>query len=109
MEYLTKIARKTNFTILYLPVTTIRLLKAVDLNSKIDYKQRESINIQTIGSMGEMLAPAIEKWYSNRFTEVPTPVVNTYFQTETGGVLCAKRWNSTPGINEGEIGHIHGI
>ena len=56
--------------------------------------------------MVEMLAPVIERWYRQRFTNTPIPVVNTYFRTETGGILCAKRWNDKPRIVEGEIGQI---
>ena len=106
MEYLTEVALKTKLTILYLPVTTIRLLKAVDLSTKIKPNQKDLIHIKALGSMGEMLAPAIEDWFSKRFSDTPLPIVNTYFQTETGGILCAKRWNDEPGIFEGEIGKI---
>ena len=106
IEYLLEIAKNTNLTILYLPVTTIRLLKAIDFSANKKSNQIELLSVKTVGSMGEMLAPVIERWYRQRFTNTSIPVVNTYFQTETGGILCAKRWNDKPGIVEGEIGQI---
>ena len=50
------------------------------------------------------MAPSTEGWFSDFFSGGRLPVVNTYFQTETGGILCAKRLNQSPGISEGEIG-----
>ena len=52
MEYLTEVALKTKLTILYLPVTTIRLLKAVDLSTKIKPNQKDLIHIKALGFNG---------------------------------------------------------
>ena len=106
VDRLTRIASETELTILYLPVTTIRLLKAVASASTQNTFDTSKLKIESIGSMGEMLAPTIENWYSKYFSKDTIPVVNTYFQTETGGILCAKRWDSEPGITEGQIGEI---
>jgi acyl-coenzyme A synthetase/AMP-(fatty) acid ligase len=39
--------------------------------------------------MGEPLAPSVAKWFSSKFLNKNKAVVNTYFQTETGGIICS--------------------
>lgn len=90
-------------TILYLPVTTVRILRSI---SAMESPPDLGLPLTAIGSMGEMLAPSTEQWFSDFFSGGRLPVVNTYFQTETGGILCAKQFNDSPGIREGEIGPI---
>ena len=54
--------------------------------------------------MGEPLAPVIKRWYANYFLKGENkPVVNTYFQTETGGILAAQRVGSNLGLSSGAI------
>lgn len=73
---------KTN--ILYLPVTLIRLLKSLYKKPALNCK-----NITALGSMGEPLAPDVGKWFSKYFSNKNLSIVNTYFQTETGGIICS--------------------
>jgi len=101
-KYLEDCIEKCNPSILYLPVTTVRLLKAAYLNRK----KRAFKCIKSLGTMGEMLAPSIENWFGSQFSKIRLPIVNTYFQTETGGILCAKTYKSNPGIKSGEIGFL---
>jgi acetyl-CoA synthetase len=75
-------------SIIYLPVTIIRLIKSFNKNLKINKKY-----IRTLGSMGEPLAPSVGKWFANNFLKKNSPIVNTYFQTETGGIICSPRYN----------------
>lgn len=81
---LVKILKLLKVTILYLPVTILRLIKAYGFNDKINIK-----SLKTIGSMGEPLAPNVAKWFSNKFMNKNVNIVNTYFQTETGGIICS--------------------
>ncbi len=101
-KYLEDCIEKCLPSILYLPVTTVRLLKAAYLNRK----KRVFKSIKSLGTMGEMLAPSIDSWFSSQFSKIDLPIVNTYFQTETGGILCAKNYKSNPGIKPGEIGYL---
>ncbi len=75
--------------ILYLPVTIIRILKSI-------YKNKKFIknNLISIGSMGEPLAKDVAKWFSYSFSNSNLPIVNTYFQTETGGIISSPKYNS---------------
>ena len=43
--------------------------------------------------MGEPLAPSVGKWYA-KFFKINKPIVNTYFQTETGAIITAPKYNS---------------
>lgn len=98
-KFLEKILKELKVSILYLPVTLIRLLKSVSQTKKI-----KSNHLITIGSMGEPLAPNVGNWYAN-FFKLRKPVVNTYFQTETGGIVTAPKYNSNLEINpHGSVG-----
>ena len=80
-----KIIYDLNTTILYLPVTLIRMLKSIN----IDNRPFNNHSIKTLGSMGESLAEDIAMWYSNFFSQKNKSIINTYFQTETGGIVAS--------------------
>ena len=87
-------------SIIYLPVTLIRLIKSFNKNLKLKKKY-----INAIGSMGEPLAPSVAKWYAKNFAKYNTAIVNTYFQTETGGIICSPTYNqSTKNVPHGSVG-----
>ena len=91
---------KLRVSIIYLPVTLIRLIKSLNKNFKINKKF-----IKTLGSMGEPLAPSVARWYSTKFSNKNKPVINTYFQTETGGIICSPRYNqNTTQVPHGSVG-----
>ena len=84
-------------TVLYLPVTLIRLMKSIFPKNKIVTKK-----LKTLGSMGEPLAPKVGTWFANKFTNKNKAIVNTYFQTETGGII------SSPSFRDNIIKSPHG-
>lgn len=87
-------------SIIYLPVTLIRLIKSLNKNLNIKKKY-----INAIGSMGEPLAPSVAKWFAKNFAKKDTGIVNTYFQTETGGIICSPRFDeNTKKIPHGSVG-----
>ena len=81
---------KLKVSIIYLPVTLIRLMKSIYVNFKINTK-----DLKTLGSMGEPLAPSVAKWYSNFFSLGKKSIINTYFQTETGGIVSSPNFKET--------------
>ena len=89
-ELLMKKILKLGVNVLYLPVTLIRIIKSVYEKKKIKYK-----TLRTLGSMGEPLAEEVGKWYANKFSLQNKAIVNTYFQTETGGIICSPRYSET--------------
>ena len=76
----------------YTSVTQLRLIKSVIKDGKkiSDYTKKD-INLERIGSCGEPLAHSVGEWAYNFFAPKRFSIVNTYFQTETGGVLVAPR------------------
>ena len=88
---------KLKVNVLYLPVTLIRLMKSIYGDLKINNKY-----ICTLGSMGEPLAPSVANWYSKFFKLSKKAIINTYFQTETGGII------SSPSFKEGIRDAPHG-
>ncbi len=80
---------KLKISILYLPVTLIRMMKKIFKN---DHKYK---SITSLGSMGEPLAPAVGDWFSNCFSNGKKAIVNAYYQTETGAIICSPKFNET--------------
>ena len=87
--FLEKIIKKFKVSILYLPVTLIRLIKSITPENKKIYNH----NIKALGSMGEPLAGSVADWFSKLFFIKSKPIVNTYFQTETGGIIASPKYN----------------
>lgn len=75
-------------TILYLPVTLIKIMRQIYNKDKFQTKK-----LITLGSMGEPLAPDVGKWFANSFGKKNQAIVNTYFQTETGGIISSHSYN----------------
>ena len=75
-------------SIFYIPVTLIRLMKS--FYKKLNLKKK---HINCIGSMGEPLAPSVGSWFAQNFKNRSSSIVNTYFQTETGGIICSPKFN----------------
>ena len=49
--------------------------------------------LKTLGSMGEPLSSAVASWFSKAYSFKSLQIVNTYFQTETGGIICSPKYN----------------
>ena len=98
--FLEKIIKKFNISILYLPVTLIRLLKSIIPKEKKIFNHK----IKALGSMGEPLAGSVANWFSNLFFKKDKSIVNTYFQTETGGIIASPRYNENNNKSYGTVG-----
>ncbi len=94
-----KILLKLKPTVIYLPVTLIRILRS------LKSKKILSRSVKSLGSMGEPLAPEVAKWYSKNFNLTNKPIINTYFQTETGGIISSPKYNeSVSRVKFGTVG-----
>ncbi len=84
----------------YTSVTLIRLIKTLTPsgNTINDYFQKKYTNfrLERIGSCGEPLANSVGDWAIKFFMPLRKSIVNTYFQTETGGILVAPRDEDNP-------------
>ena len=55
--------------------------------------------------MGEPLAPSIGKWFEKTFLQKGEAIINTYFQTETGGIICSPKYSNKCSKNpHGSVG-----
>lgn len=99
--FLEAIINENKLSILYLPVTLIRILKSIIGKKKISLRHK----ISALGSMGEPLAKDVAKWYSDKFSDCKLSIINTYFQTETCGIISSPKYNSKPPKNyHGTVG-----
>ena len=53
-------------------------------------------SIQVLGSVGEPINPEAWMWYRNKIGRGACPIVDTYWQTETGGIIITPLPGATP-------------
>lgn len=75
---------KHNVNVLYIAPTAIRTLMA-SADEAVAGSTRESLRI--LGTVGEPINPEVWRWYHTMFGGGRCPVVDTWWQTETGGQM----------------------
>ena len=86
-----QIIEKHKVTIFYTAPTAIRMFKK--LNDKIAKKYKFK-SLRLLGSVGEPIDESSWLWYFKNIGKERCPIVDTWWQTETGGILIT----SLPGI-----------
>lgn len=81
---MSQVVDKHQVSILYTAPTAIRALMAKG-NEAITNTQRDSLKL--MGSVGEPINPEAWQWYYDTIGNSKTPIVDTWWQTETGGIL----------------------
>ncbi|MCJ8303822.1 AMP-binding protein, partial [Shewanella sp.] len=81
-----EIIDKHQVNILYTAPTAIRLLMAQG-EKAIQTSKRDSLRL--LGSVGEPINPEAWNWYYHQFGQAKCPIVDTWWQTETGGILIS--------------------
>ncbi|MEY3808364.1 MAG: acetyl-coenzyme synthetase [Pseudomonadota bacterium] len=84
---------KHQVTIFYTAPTAIRALMAQG-NEFVTRSSRRSLRI--LGSVGEPINPEAWEWYYHMVGDSRCPVVDTWWQTETGGILITPLPGATP-------------
>jgi acetyl-CoA synthetase len=79
-----EIVDKYNVTVLYTAPTLIRALMARS-DEATGTSQRSSLRL--MGSVGEPINPEAWQWYFQEIGLSQAPIVDTWWQTETGGVM----------------------
>lgn len=79
-----EIVDKHAVNILYTAPTAIRALMAKG-TAAADSSQRSSL--RTLGSVGEPINPEAWEWYYRTMGDSRCPIVDTWWQTETGGIM----------------------
>ena len=81
-----QVVDKHNVSIFYTAPTAIRAL----MREGEEYVRRTSRrSLRILGSVGEPINPEAWLWYYDHVGEQRCPVVDTWWQTETGGILIA--------------------
>jgi acetyl-CoA synthetase len=87
------IVDKWNVNILYTAPTAIRAL----MGAGNDFvKQTSRASLRLLGSVGEPINPEAWTWYHEVVGDKCCPIVDTWWQTETGGILIAPLPGATP-------------
>ncbi|KEY56859.1 acetate--CoA ligase [Serratia sp. DD3] len=94
---LSQVVDKHQVNILYTAPTAIRALMA-EGDKAIENTKRDSLRI--MGSVGEPINPEAWEWYYNKIGNAKCPIVDTWWQTETGGFLITP----LPGATELKAG-----
>ena len=94
---LSQVIDKHQVNILYTAPTAIRALMA-EGDKAIEGTRRDSLRI--MGSVGEPINPEAWEWYYNKIGNAKCPIVDTWWQTETGGFMITP----LPGATELKAG-----
>lgn len=81
-----EIVDKHQVSVLYTAPTAIRALMAYGDRS-LEGTSRQSLRV--LGSVGEPINPAAWQWYAQKAGNGQCPVMDTWWQTETGGFMIA--------------------
>lgn len=81
-----EIVDKYSVSVFYTSPTALRALRH-EGDAWLQYSSRKSLRL--LGSVGEPIAPDLWLWYYNQVGGARCPIVNTWWQTETGGLLLS--------------------
>lgn len=88
---------KHKVTIFYTAPTAIRsLIKAADVDPSIAPANYDLSSLRLLGSVGEPINPEAWMWYYKNIGREKCPVVDTFWQTETGGHMITPLPGATP-------------
>lgn len=88
---------KHKVSIFYTAPTAIRsLIKASDLDEKVHPKNFDLSSLRLLGSVGEPINPEAWMWYYRNVGQERCPIVDTFWQTETGGHMITPLPGATP-------------
>ena len=81
-----QIIEKHKISIFYTAPTAIRaLIKASEVNPETDPKKYDLTSLRLLGTVGEPINPEAWMWYYNSVGRERCPIMDTFWQTETGG------------------------
>ncbi len=93
------IIEKEKVTIFYTAPTAVRSLQSYDFKKYV--KTHDLSSLRILGSVGEPLNESAWKWYFEKIGNKHLPIMDTWWQTETGGIILApirNKENQLPGV-----------
>ena len=92
-----KMIQDHKVSIFYTAPTAIRsLIKAAEANDAVHPKSYDLSSLRLLGSVGEPINPAAWEWYYKHVGGSRCPIVDTFWQTETGGHMITPLPGVTP-------------
>jgi acetyl-CoA synthetase len=92
-----KTIEKHKVTVFYTAPTAIRaLIKQAETNDAVHPKHSDLSSLRILGSVGEPINPAAWEWYHQHVGGGRCPIVDTFWQTETGGHMITPLPGATP-------------
>jgi acetyl-CoA synthetase len=92
-----KMIEKHKVTIFYTAPTAIRsLIKAAEGNAAAHPRNYDLTSLRILGTVGEPINPAAWEWYHQHIGGSRCPIVDTFWQTETGGHMITPLPGVTP-------------
>ena len=92
-----KMIQDHKVTIFYTAPTAIRsLVKASGVHPECAPKRYDLSSLRLLGTVGEPINPEAWMWYHNNVGNQRCPIVDTWWQTETGGILISPLPGVTP-------------
>jgi acetyl-CoA synthetase len=89
--------QKHKVSVFYTAPTAIRsLIKAAASDEAIHPKKYDLSSLRILGSVGEPINPEAWMWYYNNVGGARCPIVDTFWQTETGGHMISPLPGATP-------------
>ncbi|MBT2302098.1 acetate--CoA ligase [Variovorax paradoxus] len=92
-----KMIQDHKVSVFYTAPTAIRsLIKAAEANETIHPKRYDLSSLRILGSVGEPINPAAWAWFHQHVGGGRCPIVDTFWQTETGGHMITPLPGATP-------------
>ncbi|MFM8511725.1 MAG: acetate--CoA ligase [Betaproteobacteria bacterium] len=92
-----KMIQDHKVSIFYTAPTAIRsLIKAAETNETVHPRRYDLSSLRLLGSVGEPINPAAWEWYHAHVGGGRCPIVDTFWQTETGGHMITPLPGATP-------------
>ncbi len=90
---------KHKVNIFYTAPTAIRsLIKAAETDEKVHPKNWDLSSLRILGTVGEPINPEAWMWYHRNVGRERCPIVDTFWQTETGGHVITPLPGATPTV-----------
>jgi acetyl-CoA synthetase len=91
--------QKHKVTVFYTAPTAIRsLIKAAEGDEKVHPARYDLTSLRILGSVGEPINPEAWMWYHKHVGGERCPIVDTFWQTETGGHVITPLPGATPTV-----------
>ena len=92
-----KMIQDHKVSIFYTAPTAIRsLIKLAEANAAVHPSRYDLGSLRILGSVGEPINPAAWEWYHQHIGGGRCPIVDTFWQTETGGHMITPLPGATP-------------